>query len=252
MKSITRRRALGLAAAAALVVGLPACGDGPARGNDRWVTAENTTVELDWDAVGKAYQEADGPEDLERRVNELYAGDEIISVSVRDLDEKTQEVTGFFDRNGSGRVEDDEKVFTIRRDVVGPESAQVQIAGHGPYAGYHSPVWDIATGMFLGSMISRAFSPGYVPMYTRPYVTPPARRGELTAHRNTYRQQNPDKFRQGKSSRSGRSYGAKGNQFGGGKPTRSTPAPRPRSRSFGGGRFGRRIAAGSRVVRLDA
>lgn len=240
---------MSLAAAAALAVSLPACGDGPARGNDRWVTTEDTTVDIDWDAVAKAYQEAEGPEDLERRVNEIYAGDEVISVAVSDLDDKTQEVTGFIDRNASGAVDDGEKVFTIRRDVVGPESAQVQIAGHGPYAGYHSPIWDIAAGMFIGSMISRAFMPGYTPMYTQPYVTPAARRGELTAQRNTYRQQNPDKFRQGSKSRSGRNYGAKGSQFGGGKPTRTAPAPR---RSFGGGRFGRSVAAGARVVRLHA
>lgn len=243
---------MGLAAAAALVVSLPACGDGQPRGNERWVTTEDTTVELDWDAVSKAYQEAEGPEDLERRVNEIYAGDEIISVAVHDVDEKTQEVTGFFDRDTDGQVGEGEKVFTIRRDVVGAESAQVQIAGHGPYAGYRSPVWDIATGMLLGSMISRAFSPGYTPMYTRPYVTPPARHGELAAQRNTYRQQNPNKFRQGQSSRSGRSYGAKGSQFGGGQPSRSTPAPRPRTRSFGGGRFGRRSTPADRMIRLDA
>src|SRR5690606_13415129 len=122
-KSITRRRALGLAAAAALVVSLPACNDSAPRGNDRWVTTADTTVDLDWDAVSKAYQEAEGPEDLERRVNEIYAGEEIISVAVRDLDEKTQEVTGFFDRDTDGQVAEAEKVFTIRRDVVGPESA---------------------------------------------------------------------------------------------------------------------------------
>jgi hypothetical protein len=241
--SISRRRVVGLAAAAALVVGLPACGgDG---GNERWVTAENAAVDLDWDAVNEAYKQAEGPEDLERRVNEIYSGDEVISVTVRDVDDKTQEVTGFFDNNEDGKVEEAEKVFTIKRDITGPEAAQVQIAGHGPYAGYHSPMWDIAGGVILGSMISRAFMPGYTPMYTQPYVTAPARRGELTAARDSYRQQNPDKFR-GKTGQSGRSYGAKGSGFGGG-----TPAP-SRPRSSGGGRFGRRGTAKGRVVRLEA
>jgi hypothetical protein len=243
------RRAVGLAAVAALIVGVPACGSGgDTRGNDRWVTTEDTTVDIDWNAVNEAYQQAEGPEDFERRVNEIYAGDEVISVAVRDVDEKTQEVTGFFDKDEDGKVADTEKVFTIKRDITGPESAQVQIAGHGPYAGYRSPMWDIAGGMLLGSMLANAFSPRYTPMYTQPYVTPAARRGELTAARNTYRQQNPDKFRQARQSKSGRTYGAKGSGFGGGTPTPSRP------RSSGGGRFGRRgpAVAGRRVIRLDA
>jgi hypothetical protein len=239
------RRAIGLAAVAALIVGVPACGSGGSSGNERWVTTEDTTVDIDWNAVNEAYQQAEGPEDFERRVNEIYAGDEVISVAVHDADEKTQEVTGFFDKNEDGKVEDGEKVFTIKRDITGPDAAKVQIAGHGPYAGYHSPIWDIAGGMLLGSMLANAFSPRYAPMYTQPYVTPASRRGELTTARNTYRQQNPDKF-QSRKSTSGRSYGAKGSGFGGGTPTPSRP------RSSGGGRFGRRGPSTGRVVRLDA
>lgn len=244
-KSI-HRRTVSLAAIAALMVGVPACGDGASRGNDRWVTTEDTTVDIDWNAVNEAYQQAEGPEDFERRVNEIYGGDEVISVAVQDVDAKTQEVTGFFDKDGDGKVADAEKVFTIKRDITGPEQGQVQIAGHGPYAGYHSPIWDIAGGMLLGSMISRAFSPSYVPMYSQPYVTPVARRGELVTARDTYRQQNPEKYRQAKTSKSGRSYGAKGSSFGGGSPTPSRP------RSSGGGRFGRRGPSKGRVIRLDA
>lgn len=245
-KSI-HRRTVSLAAIAALMVGVPACGDG-SRGNDRWVTTEDTTVDLDWDAINEAYQQAEGPEDFERRVNEIYTGDEVISVAVSDVDEKTQEVTGFFDKDEDGKVADGEKVFTIKRDITGPEAAQVQIAGYGPYAGYHSPMWDIAGGMLLGSMLASAFSPGYSPIYRQPYVTPAARRGELATARNSYRQQNPDKFRQAqaKASKSGRSYGAKGSGFGGGSPTPSRP------RSSGGGRFGRRGPTKGRVVRLAA
>jgi hypothetical protein len=249
--SITKnihRRSVSLAAVAALMVGVPACDDS-SRGNDRWVTTEDTTVDIDWNAVNEAYQQAEGPEDLERRVNEIYAGDEIISIAVHDLDEKTQEVTGFFDQDEDGRVGEGEKVFTIRRAVTGADAAQVQIAGHGPYAGYRSPMWDIAGGMLIGSMLANAFSPRYAPMYAQPYVTPAARRGELGAARDNYRAKNPDKFRQARSSKSGRSYGAKGSGFGGG-----TPAP-TRPRSSGGGRFGRRGVArpgAARVVRLDA
>lgn len=259
MSERRRSRVLGPAGAVALATLLivPGCDREPAPTNDRWVTTENTTVDIDWDAVAKAYKEAEGPEDFEQRVNEIYTGSEVISVAVADLDEKTQEVTGFVDRNTDGKVEDPEKVFTIKRDVTGPESAQYQISGHGAYASYRSPMWDIAAGMMLGSMMSRVFTPGYRPVYTQAYVTPPARRDALVSHRDTYRKQNPDKFRTGQSSKSGRSYGSKGSNFGGGRPSSSsTPAPRPssRPRSFGGGRFGRSGRAQGRgprrVVRL--
>lgn len=245
---------MGLAAVAALLVGVPACNDSGSRGTDRWVTTQNTNVDIDWDAVGKAYREAEGPEDFEQKVNEIYTGDEVISVSVVDLDEKAQEVTGFFDQDANGQVAEGEKIFTIRRDITGTDKAQYQLSGHGHYAGYRSPMWDIAAGMVVGSMISRAFSPGYRPVYTQGYVTSPQRRGALTSHRDSYRQKNPEKFRSGKNSQSGRTYGRKGNNFGGSKPSSSsTPRSSPsRSRSFGGGRFGRRGSPKGRVVRLTA
>jgi hypothetical protein len=238
----TFHRLLGAAVAVAMVATVPACGGG---GTDRWVTTEDSTVDLDWDAVGQAYKEAEGPEDFERRVNEIYTGDEVISVSVKDVDEKTQVVTGFFDKNEDGDVADDEKVFTIQRDITGADAGTYQVSGHGPYAGYHSPIWDIAAGMFLGSMISRAFMPGYTPMYTTPYTTPASRRGALVSQRDTWRQNNPDKFR-AQQSKSGRAYGNKGGGFGGGRS-----APPPRAPSRGGGRFGARASARP-VTRLQS
>lgn len=202
--------------------------------NDRWVTTENTNVTIDWDQVNEAYKQAEGPEDFERRINEIYTGDEIISVSVKDADEKQQLVTGFFDHNRNGSVEDAEKIFTIQRDITGEGQGQYQIQGSNHYGYYRSPVWDIASGMLLGSMISRAFMPGYAPMYTSAYVTSPSRAQNLATQRSRYRSANPSKFsNQGAKSRSGRSYGGS-------------------SRSRGGGGFGIKRRANLRVVRLTS
>src|SRR5687767_8694488 len=77
--------------------------------SNRWVTTQNTNVTIDWDKVNEAYRLAEGPQDFERRVNEIYPGNEVISVAVADLDNRTQEVTGFFDRNTSGSVDQGEK-----------------------------------------------------------------------------------------------------------------------------------------------
>jgi hypothetical protein len=129
------------ALAAALLFGgatvVSACG--PA-GNDRWVTTENTNVEIDWDKIKSAYTDAEGPEDFERRVNEIYEGDEVVSVAVRDLDDRTQVVTGFFDTNKSGAVDEGEQIFTIQRDLTGEGSGTYQMQGHGHRAAPSHPL----------------------------------------------------------------------------------------------------------------
>ena len=238
----TRLLALTLTASVA-AASVMACGPG---GTERWVATENTNVEIDWDAVNQAYRDAEGPEDFEKRVNEIYTGDEIISVSVRDVDDKSQVVTGFFDKNEDGQVAEDEKVFTIQRDIVDTNNAQYAINGHGYYGGYHSPMLSIMSGMMMGSMMSRMFTPNYAPMYRQPYTTSASSRSAIASQRSTYRAANPAKFQ--KASGSGRTYGKTGGAFGGGN---KSSAPRSGGR-MGGGRFGVRRPAGRKVVQLLA
>jgi hypothetical protein len=199
------------------------------RRSERWATTENTNVQIDWDKVNEAYKQADGPEDFERRVNEIYEGNEIISVAVQDHDDKTQVVTGFFDKDKDGKVSDPEKIFTIKRDLKGPE-AQYQMQGYGPYYGYTSPLFSIASGMLMGAMLSNMFRPSYVPMYTTPYITSSARASQLGSHRMSYRAQNPARF--SKPSQTGRTYGG----------VKSTGG----SKSFGGSRGGTRFGTARR------
>ena len=205
----------------------PGCSSDDRR-NDRWATTENTNVKIDWDKVNEAYRQAEGPEDLERRINEIYEGNEVISVSVQDLDDKTQVVTGFFDKDHDGKVSDPEKIFTIKRDLKGSE-AQYQTQGYGPQYGYYSsPFYSIASGMLMGAMLSNMFRPSYVPVYTTAYTTSAARVSQLDSHRSSYRAANPSRF--SKPSQTGRSYGGGkavgGKSFGGGSTSR------------GGSRFG--------------
>lgn len=225
-----------------LAVATSGCGQvGANERNDRWATTENTNVKIDFDKINEAYKAAEGPEDFEKRVNEIYEGSEVISVAVQDLDAKTQVVTGFFDQNSDGAVQDPEKVFTIRRDITGEGTGQYQTTGHGAYGFYHSPMLGIASGMLLGSMMSSAFRPNYMPVYTQPYTTPPGRTSFLQSHRNSYRSGSPDGVDRSKPSGTGRRYNsAGGNRFGGG-------------RSGGGSRFGVHRKPGSpRPQRLTA
>ncbi len=219
------------------VVG-PGCGD-DRKTTERWATTENTNVKIDWDKVNEAYKAANGPEDLEKRINEIYEGDEIISVHVQDTDDKTQIVTGFFDKNTNGQVEEPEKIFTIKRDVTGEGQAQYQTTGYGPYYGYHSPFMSIVSGMVVGSMLSNMFMPGYRAVYVTPYATSPSRVGQISQSRSSYRAANPGKFQR---SQSGRTY------------NRPSSTSRPTGRTgrsgggrVGGGRFG--VSVASRTVR---
>ena len=230
--------------AAALSLALAGCEQRrEEQGTGRWATTENLNVKIDWDKVNKAYEQAEGPEDFEKRVNEIYEGEEIISVAVQDLDDKTQVVTGFFDKNASGTVDEPEKVFTIRREVTGEGAGQYSTQGHGYYAGYHSPMLSIASGMLMGAMLSNALSPRYVPMYTQPYTTDAARRGELRSQRGQYRAANPSRFKP-KASKTGKTYGG-GRRGGGGYRGRRT-VRHPEGARRGAPRAAHRVACGSR------
>jgi hypothetical protein len=224
---------------AASAFAFAACNPQEERGNDRWVTTENTNVPINWDKVNEAYQKAEGPEDFERRVNEIYEGAEVVSVAVQDVDDRTQVVTGFFDRDGDGSVDEDEKVFSITR-VITAEGAEVQTQGYGPHYGYyHSPFLSIVTGMMVGSMLSNALRPNYAPMYRQPYTTSAGRAQELRTQRSAFRAQHPERFRGPSSKGTGKKYGG----------SRPSGGSRPR----GGGRFGVRRPAGAPApVRLTA
>jgi hypothetical protein len=225
--------------ASALIVALSAagtmgCSPSEPERVERWATTENKNVKIDWDKVNQAYKDATGPQDLERRINEIYEGDEIISIAVADEDDRTQVVIGFFDKNKSGSVDEGEKIFTIKREPTGEGEARVQTVGYGPYGGYVSPFWTIASGMMMGAMISSMFMPRYAPMA---YTTNQSRIGQLQNQRSAYRASNPSRF--GPRSQTGRNYG--------GKPSGTS---RPTGRSGGGGRFG--VASRGRATRLTA
>jgi hypothetical protein len=206
-----------------LVAGGLGAGCSSGEKTERWATTENTNVKIDWDKVNEAYKQAEGPEDLEKRINEIYEGDEVISVAVKDEDDKLQVVTGFFDKNTDGKVDEGEKIFTIKRELSNGE-AKVQTVGYGPHYGYYSsPFFSIMSGMAVGMMLSSAFSPSYVPVYRTAYVTPASRVSTLSSQRSAYRASNPERFT--KASRTGRSYG-------GGTSSGGTV------RSRGGSRFG--------------
>jgi hypothetical protein len=231
---LSKTKLLAAALAFSLVGTVAGC-DSRDRETDRWATTQNTNVAINWDKVNEAYKLAEGPEDLEKRINEIYEGDEIISIAVHDQEDKTQIVTGFFDKNTDGKVDEPEKIFTIKR-VPTDGGANVQTTGHGAYYGYHSPMMSIMTGMLMGHMLSSMFMPNYAPMYRQPYTTSASRVSSLGSQRASHRAANPGKY---SSSKSGRSYGS--------PSSKSRPTGRSGGGYRGGGRFG--LARSGRTVR---
>src|SRR5690606_4424304 len=102
--------------------------------------------------------------------------------------------TGFFDKNTDGKVDEAEKIFTIKRELTGSE-ARYQTHGHGPHYGYYaSPFFGIASGMMMGMMMSSMFMPSYAPAYRAGYTTSATRAGAIKSQRSAYRAANPSRF----------------------------------------------------------
>jgi hypothetical protein len=230
-------------------------------------TAENAT-QLDFNKVNEAYREADSPEDFEKRVNEIYEGDDIISIAVEDQDEQHQTVTGFIDRNENGSVDEGEKIFEIKRTpteaTAGTETttvshtAQYVTTGYGPYAYYTSPYYPLVwgTGIAVGAMAAMAWRGAAYAPYR--YATSAARVGALNSYRGNYRAANPQRFHNAGNRQANRSGNRSARQS-----NRSMSRPsRPSSGGFsrgggggfrgggGGGRFGLPAGRMAGAVRL--
>jgi hypothetical protein len=205
----------------------------PSESIERWPegttsgsTAENET-QLDFNKVNEAYREADSPEDFEKRVNEIYEGDEIISIAVEDQDEQHQTVTGFIDRNQNGSVDEGEKIFAIKRtpteatagttttETTVSQTAEYVTTGYGPYAYYTSPYYPLAwgTGLAVGAMAAMAWRGAAYAPYR--YATSAARVGALNTYRGGYRAANPQRFQNAgnrQANRSGNAAARQGNR----------------------------------------
>jgi hypothetical protein len=183
----------------------------PAEIVEAWPETQNagggtatSDAKLDFEAISKAYREAESPEDFEQRVNEIYTGDEIVSIAVEDQNDQTQLVTGFIDKNGNETVDEGEKIFSIKRTPTGSEeqqTAQYVTTGYsydvgvGYYPYYTSPYYPLAWGagtVAVGAMAAMAWRGAAYAPYR--YATSAARVGALNTYRGHYRAANPQRF----------------------------------------------------------
>jgi hypothetical protein len=268
----------------ALAVPIVGCGSSQSEVVEPWPEttnaggSESPTAKIDFEAISQAYKEANSPEDFEQRVNEIYQGDEIVSIAVEDQNDQTQLVTGFIDKNGNGTVDEGEKIFTINRTPTGSGEQQTAQSvttgytydvgvGYVPY--YTSPYYPLVwgTGLAVGAMAAMAWRGAAYAPYR--YATSAARVGALSMYRGNYRAANPQRFNNAANRQANRSgnAGARQADRSSSRSARQgnrsmSPPSRPSSGGFsrgggggfrgggGGGRFGRPAGHMAGAVRL--
>ena len=182
---LRRLGALLLTAGGTLAV---ACGGGGDKSADDpgqvWVESDGATGLINLDDVQQAYRDAYSAEKFdeekfEKRVNEIYEGDNLVLVQVQREGDKVA-ISGWADLNADKQLDQaaDDKLFTITQDLRDGGSFETQ--GHGANGYYHSssPFGGFFTGLLLGSLLSGGRTT---------YITPPARYDDINASRASYR-----------------------------------------------------------------
>ena len=168
----TSMAALGTAALLAGPVGA-ACSSGPTY--EAWAATDGAAGRINLDEVQKAFKDSGSATEFEKRVNEIYEGDEIVLIrSKQDGDSLTLE--GWEDLNKSKEIDDqDDLLFTIVEN-----NDKHEMRGHGSNGYYRS---NFGAGNFLFTyMLISAMSPrGYY------YSTPINRYDTMNRNRSNYR-----------------------------------------------------------------
>lgn len=182
---VRRLGALLLTAGGALAV---ACGGGDKKSDDPgqvWVETDGAAGRINLDDVQQAYRDAyDGDgfnvQKFEKRVNEIYEGDNPVIVEVKRVGE-TVEVTGWEDLNKDKTLDEaaDDKLFTITQQLR--DGGGYETRGHGANGYYHSsnPFGGFLTGLLIGNLLSGGFG--------NRYVTPSPQYDQNERDRSAYR-----------------------------------------------------------------
>lgn len=150
---------------------------------EQWAETSGKAGQINLEAVEEAMQKSKDVTEFEKRVNEIYTGDEMVLIEVKN-EGNEQLVSGYADLNDNNEInyEEDEKLFTFRRWFEG-DKPSYEMRGYGVNSYYHRPYtgMDLFTTWLLVSALTR-------PMYTVPvYHTTIADRGALRSYRADYR-----------------------------------------------------------------
>ena len=81
----------------------------------RWASGDYKKAQelkLDVEAIQESFQSAKSPTDFEKKVNEIYTGEDIISINVADKGQKNQVVSLYIDKKPqNGAMDADERKY---------------------------------------------------------------------------------------------------------------------------------------------
>ena len=162
--------------------------------SEQWAETSGQAGRINLEAVEEAMQKSKDVSDFEKRVNEIYQGDELVLIEVKNEANGEQLVSGYADLNDNNQVdyEEDEKLFTFRRWFK-DGSYSGEMRGYGTNGYYSHPYNSTGTDLFMTWMLFSALSrPAYaVPIYHTTIADAGSLRGYRTGYRNTpgYRDQ---------------------------------------------------------------
>ena len=152
---------------------------------EQWAETSGKAGQINMEAVEEALKKSENVSEFEKRVNEIYMGDEMVLIEVKNQG-REQLVSGFADLNDNSQIDqdEDEKLFTFRRWYDG-DNPRYETRGYGVNSYYHhtySPGTNLLTTYLLVSALSRHTMPGYY------YSTIPRDVGVMRNYRTSYRQ----------------------------------------------------------------
>jgi len=153
--------------------------------SEQWAETSGQAGRINLEAVEDAMKKSKDVTEFEKKVNEIYQGDEIVLTEVKNEANGEQLVSGYADLNDNGQIDydNDEKLFTFRRwNENGAQRGEMR--GYGVNSYYYHPYptgMDFLTTWMLFSVLSR-------PMYAVPiYHTTIPEVGTLRNYRASYR-----------------------------------------------------------------
>jgi hypothetical protein len=160
------------------VISLGACGK-----KEQWAETSGKAGQINLEAVEEAMKKSENVSEFEVRVNEIYTGEEMVLIEVKNQG-REQLVSGYADLNDNSQIDnEDERLFTFRRWYEG-ERERYSMRGYGvnSYYYHHYPSGtNLLTTYLLWSALSRHTSPTYI------YHTTVRDVGVLRNHRTNYR-----------------------------------------------------------------
>lgn len=153
---------------------------------DQWAETSGKAGQINMEAVEEAMKDSNNVSEFETRVNEIYQGEEMVLIEVKNQGNE-QHVSGYADLNDNSQIDnEDEKLFTFRRWYEN-DRPMYSMRGHGVNSYYHHPYppgTSLLTTYLLVSALTR-------PMYMAPgyyYSTVPRNVTIIRNHRTDYRQ----------------------------------------------------------------